>query len=36
MTPERISGLAVYRGSQAKIRHAEGYEPVRLVTGMEL
>jgi LmbE family N-acetylglucosaminyl deacetylase len=31
MSPERIHGLAVYRGSQAKIRHAEGYEPARLL-----
>lgn len=31
MTPERVRGLAVYRGSQARIRHAEGYEPVRLL-----
>lgn len=36
MTAERVSGLAVYRGSQAKVRHAEGYEPIRLVTAMAL
>lgn len=31
MTAERIRGLAVYRGGQAKVRHAEGYEPVRML-----
>jgi LmbE family N-acetylglucosaminyl deacetylase len=31
MTPERIRGLAVYRGSQAKVRHAEGCEPTRVL-----
>jgi LmbE family N-acetylglucosaminyl deacetylase len=36
MAAERVSGLAVYRGSQAKVRHAEGYEPIRLVTAMAL
>lgn len=33
MTPERVRGLAIYRGSQAKIISAEAYEPVRLVAG---
>jgi LmbE family N-acetylglucosaminyl deacetylase len=36
MSAERVSGLAVYRGSQAKIRHAEGYEPIRLLTAIGL
>jgi LmbE family N-acetylglucosaminyl deacetylase len=31
MTPERVRGLAIYRGGQAKVRHAEGYEPVRVL-----
>lgn len=31
MSGERVRGLAVYRGGQAKVRHAEGYEPVRLL-----
>jgi LmbE family N-acetylglucosaminyl deacetylase len=33
MTPERVRGLAVYRGSQAKILNAEAFEPVRFVAG---
>lgn len=31
MTPERVRGLASFRGGQAKTPHAEGYEPVRLL-----
>ncbi|GAA0226934.1 PIG-L deacetylase family protein [Cryptosporangium japonicum] len=31
MTDERIRGLASFRGAQAKINHAEGFEPVRLL-----
>jgi LmbE family N-acetylglucosaminyl deacetylase len=31
MTAERVRGLAIYRGGQAKVRHAEGFEPVRLL-----
>lgn len=31
LTPERVRGLAVFRGGQARTRHAEAYEPVRLV-----
>jgi LmbE family N-acetylglucosaminyl deacetylase len=31
MTPERVRGLAVYRGAQAKTRAAEAFEPVRLL-----
>lgn len=33
MSAERIRAIATYRGGQAKIRHAEGYEPVRLLSG---
>lgn len=29
--PEHLRGLAVFRGAQAKVRHAEGYEPVRML-----
>jgi LmbE family N-acetylglucosaminyl deacetylase len=32
MTAERVRGLAVYRGSQARVRHAEAFEPVRLLS----
>jgi LmbE family N-acetylglucosaminyl deacetylase len=31
MRGEQLRGLATFRGAQAKIRHAEGYEPVRLL-----
>lgn len=31
MSGERVRGLAVFRGSQAKTRYAEGFEPVRLL-----
>ncbi|MGZ4636740.1 MAG: PIG-L deacetylase family protein [Oryzihumus sp.] len=31
MTPERVRGIATFRGSQAKVASAEGYEPVRLL-----
>ncbi|MBB4905147.1 PIG-L deacetylase family protein [Actinophytocola algeriensis] len=31
MSGERLRGLAVFRGAQAKVRHAEGYEPVRML-----
>jgi LmbE family N-acetylglucosaminyl deacetylase len=31
MTPERVRGLAVYRGGQARTSHAEGYEAIRLL-----
>ncbi|MFI5957895.1 PIG-L deacetylase family protein [Cryptosporangium sp. NPDC051539] len=31
MTGDRIRGIASFRGSQAKIAHAEGFEPVRLL-----
>jgi LmbE family N-acetylglucosaminyl deacetylase len=31
MSPERVRGLAVYRGAQAKTRAAEAFEPVRLL-----
>ena len=31
MTPERVRGLAVYRGAQAKTRAAEAFEPVRVL-----
>lgn len=34
MTPERVRGLAVYRGSQAKVRTAEAFEPVRLLSAV--
>lgn len=30
MTEERVSGMAAFRGHQAKINHAEAFEPVRL------
>jgi LmbE family N-acetylglucosaminyl deacetylase len=37
MSVERIRATAAYRGGQAKVRHAEGYEPVRLLASrMEL
>ncbi len=29
--PERIMGTAVFRGGQARVRYAEGFEPVRMV-----
>lgn len=32
MAPERVRGLAVFRGAQARTGRAEGYEPVRLLT----
>lgn len=32
MTPERIRGIASFRGGQARRRAAEGYEPVRLLS----
>jgi LmbE family N-acetylglucosaminyl deacetylase len=36
MAPERVRGLAVYRGAQAKTHAAEAFEPVRLLaTHME-
>lgn len=31
MEPERVRGLAVHRGGQAKVRYAEGFEPVRML-----
>ena len=31
MTPERVRGVAVFRGGQAKIRYAEGFEVVRVL-----
>lgn len=31
MTDDRIRGIASFRGAQAKIGHAEGFEPVRLL-----
>lgn len=31
MRPEHLRGLAVFRGAQAKVRHAEAYEPVRIL-----
>jgi LmbE family N-acetylglucosaminyl deacetylase len=31
MTPERVRGLAVYRGAQAKTNAAEAFEPVRVL-----
>lgn len=31
MTPERVRGIAAFRGGQAKRKLAEGYEPVRLL-----
>ncbi|WP_447007300.1 PIG-L deacetylase family protein [Saccharothrix isguenensis] len=31
MDDERLTGLATFRGAQARVRHAEGYEPVRLL-----
>ncbi|WP_163544643.1 PIG-L deacetylase family protein [Occultella kanbiaonis] len=31
MSAERVHGKAVHRGDQAKVRHAEGFEPVRLM-----
>ncbi|GAA0226952.1 PIG-L family deacetylase [Cryptosporangium japonicum] len=31
MTGDRIRGIASFRGAQAKIGHAEGFEPVRLL-----
>lgn len=34
MTGERIRATASYRGGQAKVRHAEGYEPVRVLASM--
>jgi LmbE family N-acetylglucosaminyl deacetylase len=34
MTGERIRATACYRGGQAKVRHAEGYEPVRVLASM--
>jgi len=33
MAAEQVQGLAMFRGAQAKIRHAEGYEPVRFLGG---
>jgi LmbE family N-acetylglucosaminyl deacetylase len=37
MSAERVRGLAVYRGAQAKTRAAEAFEPVRvLATNMEM
>jgi LmbE family N-acetylglucosaminyl deacetylase len=32
MTPERVRGIAAFRGSQAKRRLAEAYEPVRMLS----
>lgn len=32
MTPERLRGAAVFRGAQAKIEHAEGFEVVRALS----
>lgn len=32
MTAQRIKGLAAFRGAQAKVSAAEGFEPVRLLT----
>ena len=31
MTPERVRGMAAFRGSQVKRKYAEGYEPVRML-----
>lgn len=31
MTPDRLRGIATFRGAQAKVDSAEGYEPVRLL-----
>jgi LmbE family N-acetylglucosaminyl deacetylase len=31
MTPERVRGVAVFRGGQAKTRYAEGFEVVRVL-----
>lgn len=31
MEPERVRGPAVHRGGQAKVRYAEGFEPVRML-----
>lgn len=31
LTPERVRGIASFRGGQAKTRHAEGYEPMRML-----
>lgn len=31
MRGEQLRGLAIFRGAQAKVRHAEGYEPVRML-----
>lgn len=36
MTEERIRAVATYRGGQAKTRHAEGYEPIRLLARTEV
>ncbi|MGQ0842309.1 PIG-L deacetylase family protein [Actinokineospora sp.] len=33
MGAEQVQGLAMFRGAQAKVRHAEGYEPVRFLGG---
>jgi LmbE family N-acetylglucosaminyl deacetylase len=33
MRGEKLRGLAIFRGAQAKVRHAEGYEPVRMLGG---
>jgi LmbE family N-acetylglucosaminyl deacetylase len=35
MTAERVRALATYRGGQAKVPKAEGYEPVRMVSPLE-
>jgi len=32
MAPERVRGIAAFRGGQAKAQSAEAYEPVRLLT----
>jgi LmbE family N-acetylglucosaminyl deacetylase len=34
MTPERVRALATYRGGQAKVGRAEGYEPVRMLSSV--
>jgi hypothetical protein len=31
MSAERVRGIALFRGAQAKVRLAEGFEPVRLL-----
>lgn len=31
MQAEKLRGMALFRGSQAKVRHAEGFEVVRML-----